>query len=181
MKGGQTKMATKAQKNDKIVEIKETIANAKVAIVADYRGLSVAKITDLRRRLQAEQGELTVVKNTLAIKAIEGTKYEALTEFLKGPTAIAFGYADEVSPARILAKFAKENDKVKLRGGVLDGKALSESAVDALAKLPSKEELYAKMLGSINSPATGIVGCVQGVMRGLVIAMDGVRKQKENA
>jgi large subunit ribosomal protein L10 len=171
-------MATKAQKNDKIAEIKETIAGAKVAVVADYRGLTVAQITDLRRKLQAEKGELTVVKNTLAKKAVEGTNFESLSEFLQGPTAIAFGYADEVSPARILAKFAKTNDKVQLRGGSLDGKPLDAQQVDALAKLPSKEELIAQMLGSINSPATGIVGCVQGVMRSLVIAMDGVRKQK---
>ncbi|MFA6988689.1 MAG: 50S ribosomal protein L10 [Candidatus Gastranaerophilaceae bacterium] len=173
-------MATKAQKNDKIAEIKETIANAKVAVVADYRGLTVAQITDLRRKLQEEKGNLTVVKNTLAKKALEGTNFESLSEFLQGPTAIAFGYGDEVSPARILSKFAKTNDKVKLRGGSLDGKPLDAKQVDELAKLPSKEELIAKMLGSINSPATGLVGCVQGVMRGLVIAMDGVRKQKEN-
>lgn len=171
-------MATKAQKNERIAQIKEAISNAKVAIVTDPLGLSVAEITDLRRRLQKEGGDYTVVKNTLAIKAIEGTNFEALKDFLKESTAIAFGYEDEVSPAKIVAKYAKENDKVKIKGGVLDGVSYDEAAVKALATLPSKEELYAKMLGSINSPASGIVGCVSGVMSALVRAMDQVRQQK---
>lgn len=174
-------MATKAQKNEKIEEIKETMSKAKVAIVTDYRGLTVSEITDLRRRLQKENGEYAVVKNTLAIKAVEGTEYADLAQFLEGPTALAIGFEDQVSPAKVVAKFIKETKKAEIRGAVLDGNALDAKEVEQLAKLPSKEELFAKMLGSINSPASGIVGCVSGVMSALVRATDQVRQQKESA
>lgn len=175
-------MATKAFKEDKIQEMKQVISKAKVAIVSDYRGLNVAEITDLRRRLQEEKGDYTVMKNTLAKIAFKGTAFEGLEEFLKGPSAIAFGFEDQVSPAKVLLKYVKEKKKtdlVEIRGGVLDGKILTANEVKDLSNLPSKEELYAKMLGSINSPASGIVGCVNGVMSALVRALDEVRKQKE--
>ena len=171
-------MATKDQKNQKIAEIKESFAKAQVAIVTDPTGLSVAEITDLRRKLQKEGADYTVVKNTLAIKAIEGTEYECLGDLLKGASAIAFGFNDQVAPAKVLAGFIKEVDKANFKGGAMDGAMLSIDEVKALATLPSREELYAKMLGCINSPATGIAGCVNGVMSALVRAIDQVRQQK---
>lgn len=172
-------MATKAFKEEKIKTISEVVSKAKVAIVSDYKGLTVAEITDLRRRLQEEKGDFAVVKNTLTKIAIKGTGFENLEEFLTGPSAIAVGFEDQVSPAKVLAKFIKEKKKTQIKGGVLDGKALSAEEVKQLSEIPSREELYAKMLGSINSPAQGIVNTVNGVARALVIAMDGVRKQKE--
>ncbi len=172
-------MATKAFKEKKINEIKQTASRAKVAIVSDYRGLTVEEITDLRRRLQAEKGDLAVVKNTLAKIAFKNTEFEGLDELLTGPSAIAYGFEDQVSPAKVITKFIKEKKKTSIKGGILDGKVLSDSEVKDLANLPSKEELYAKMLGSINSPASGIVGCISGVMGNLVRAIDEVRKQKE--
>ena len=171
-------MATKEQKSQKIEEIKSSFAKAQVAIVTDPTGLTVAEITDLRRQLQKEGADYTVVKNTLAIKAVEGTQYECLGELLKGASAVAFGFNDQVAPAKVLSKFVKEIEKANFRGGAMDGKLLSADEVKALAKLPSKEELYAKMLGCINSPATGIVGGVNGVMSALVRAIDQVRQQK---
>lgn len=181
MKGGNTPMATKAFKNEKLEAIKEIIAKAKVAIVTDYRGLSVLEITQLRRELQKEGADYTVVKNTLAKIAVQGTEYEALAELLQGPSAVAFGFNDQVAPAKVLKKFIKEKKKSEIKGGVLDGAVLSAKDVDNLANLPSREELYAKMLGSLNSPAQGIVMTTSGVARALVTAMDAVRKQKESA
>lgn len=174
-------MATKAFKTEKISEIKDSISKAKVAIVSDYRGLTVAEITELRRKLQEEKGDLKVVKNTLTKIAIEGTAFENLGEFLKGPSAIAFGFGDEVAPAKIITKFIKEKKKTEIKGGVIDGKAINVDEVKQLSSIPSREELYAKMLGSINSPASGIVGCINGVMSSLVRAIDEVRKQKAEA
>lgn len=172
-------MATKEFKKDKIEKLKEAVQKAKVAIVTDYRGLTVAEITDLRRKLQAEGGDYTVSKNTLTKKAVEGTKFEALGEFLTGPSAIAFGFGDEVSPAKVVMKFIKDTKKTEPKGGVLDGKVLSVEEVKQLSNLPSKEELYAKILGSINSPASGIANSVSAVMRGLVTVIDKVREQKQ--
>ena len=112
-------MATKEQKNQKIEQIKESFAKAQVAIVSDPTGLSVAEITDLRRKLQKEGADYTVVKNTLAIKAVEGTQFESMSELLKGASAVAFGFADQVAPAKVLAQFIKENDKAAFKGGKL--------------------------------------------------------------
>jgi len=172
-------LATKAFKTEKVEEIKEVIAKAKVAIVSDYRGLSVADITNLRRRLQKEDGDYTVVKNTLAKLAIKNTQFEGLEEFLKGPSAIAFGFGDEVAPAKVILKYLKEAKKTnEVKGGVLDGKVITAKDVRAISDLPSKPELIAKIMGSLSSPAQGLTNTVNGVARALVIAMEEVRKQK---
>ena len=171
-------MSTKAFKQEKIEAMKEKFEKAKVAVVTEYRGLTVEEITKLRRNLQKEDGDYMVTKNTLAKIAVKGTEYELLTDKLTGPVALAFGFSDPVSPAKAVTKFIKETKKGEILGAVLDGKLLSVEETKALANLPTKEELYAKILGSINSPATGIVGAINAVMSGLVRAMDQVAKQK---
>ena len=171
-------MATKAFKTDKIDAIKAKIEKAQVAIVTEYKGYTVEEITALRRALQKDGGDYTVVKNTLAKIAVKGTPYEILTEKLTGPIALAFGFNDPVSPAKALSNFIKETKKGVILGAALDGKLLTESETKALANLPSREELYAKMLGSINSPASGLVGSINAVMAQLTRAMAAVRDQK---
>ena len=110
--------------------------------------------------------------------AVKGTEYEALAEKMTGPIALAFGFEDPVSPAKAVVKFIKESKKGAIVGAVLEGKLMTEAETRALAELPSKEELYAKMLGSINSPASGIVGSINAVMAQLTRAMAAVRDQK---
>ena len=171
-------MSTKAFKNEKIEYFKKQFEQAKVAIVTDYRGLSVDEITQLRRALQKENSDFTVTKNTLCKIASKGTNFEAIESLMQGPNAIAFGFGDEVSAAKIVAKFIKENKKGEIIGGVMEGNLLNADEAKKLANMPSREELYAKMLGSINSPASGIVYGVNGVMSALVRAIDAVAKQK---
>jgi len=171
-------MATKAYKSNKIEEIKAKLKNAKVAIVTDYRGLSVDEIMGLRRQLQKEDGDYMVTKNTLAKLAIKGTEFEVLAEVFKGPVALAFGYKDQVSPAKIMSEFIKKVKKGEIVAAALDGKLFSANEAKALATLPSREELYAKMLGCINSPASGIANSTNAVLTSLVRAMDAVRQQK---
>ena len=171
-------MATKEFKSQKIEYYKKQFENAKVAVVADYRGLSVEEITELRRGLQAADADLTVTKNTLCKVAAQGSSFEVISELMQGPTAIAFGFGDEVAAAKILAKFIKENKKGEIVGAVLEGKVLSADEAKQLASMPSKEELYAKILGSINSPASSLVYGINGVMSALVRAVDAVAKQK---
>lgn len=158
--------------------MKAKFEKAQVAVVTEYKGYSVEEITNLRRNLQKEGGDYTVTKNTLAKIAIKGTEFEALADLCKGPVAIAFGFEDQVSPAKIVSKFIKDSKKGEILGAVLDGKVLSVEETKALANLPSKEELYAKMLGSINSPASGIVGSINAVMASLTRAVAAVRDQK---
>ena len=172
------KMSTKAFKSEKIDEIKSKIEKAQVAIITDYKGMTVEEITNLRRDIQKDGGDYMVTKNTLAKIAVKGTEYEALTEKLSGPVALAFGFEDPVAPAKAVKAFIEKAKKGEILGAVLDGKLLSVEETKALANLPSKEELFAKMLGSINSPASGIVGCVNGVMASLTRAITAVRDQK---
>ncbi len=171
-------MATKAFKQDKVEAIKKKVNQATVALVTEYRGFSVEEITTLRRELQKENSDYMVTKNTLAKLAVKGTEFEVLTDSLKGPIAIAFGYGDQAAPAKIVAKFIKTKKKGEIIAAALDGQLLDAKDAKALAELPSKEELYAKMLGCINSPATGIAGAVNAVMSSLVRAVDAVAKQK---
>lgn len=170
-------MATKAFKENKIESIKEKLSKAQVAIVTEYRGFSVEEITNLRRRLQKENGDYAVTKNTLAKIAVKGTEFEVLTEVFKGPIALAFGYADQVSPAKILSNFIKETKKGEIIGAALDGKLYSAEEAKALANLPSREELYAKMLGCINSPASGIANATNSVLTQLVRTLDAVKEK----
>lgn len=172
-------MSTKAFKNEKVEHFKKQFENAKVAVVTDYRGYTVEEITDLRRKLQKNGADYTVTKNTLCKIASKGTSFECIEELLSGPVAIAFGFGDEVGAAKVVSSYIKENKKGEIKGAVLDGKVLSAEEAKKLALLPSKEELYAKMLGSINSPATGIVYGINGVMSALVRALDAVAKQKQ--
>lgn len=171
-------MATKAFKSEKIDAIKAKAEKAQVAILTEYKGYSVEEITKLRRALQQDGGDYMVTKNTLAKIAFKGTEFEVLTESMTGPIAIAFGFEDQVSPAKAVAKFIKESKKGAILGGALDGKLLSAKEAEELAKMPSKEEILAKILGSINSPASGIVGSINAVMAQLTRAMAAVRDQK---
>ena len=171
-------MSTKAFKEEKISQMKEKIEKAKVAIVTDYKGLSVEEITKLRREIQKEDGDYMVTKNTLAKIAIKGTEYEVLSDALTGPIAIAFGFEDQVAPAKALAKFIKDTKKGEILAAAMDGKLLSAAEAKALASLPSKQEIYAKMLGCINSPASGIANSINAVMSSLTRAMAAVRDQK---
>lgn len=174
-------MATKAFKTNKIEQITEKLKQAKVAIVTEYRGLSVEDITKLRRELQKEDGDYMVTKNTLAKIAVKGTEFEVLTESLKGPIALAFGFKDQVSPAKIVTNFIKATKKGEITAAALDGKLFTAEEAKALANLPSREELYAKMLGCINSPASGIANSTNAVITSLVRAVDAVREQKASA
>ena len=174
-------MSTKAFKDDKIKLIKEKVDKAQVAIVTEYKGLSVEEITKLRRSLQKDGGDYMVTKNTLAKIAVKDTQYEVLSDLFKGPIAIAFGFEDQVAPAKALSKFIKDTKKGTILGAALEGQLLSAEEAKALANIPSREEIYAKMLGCINSPASGIVGGINGVMSALVRAIAAVRDQKGQA
>lgn len=174
-------MGSKPAKVEKINEIKENISGSSVAIATDYRGLTVEEITTLRRGLQEKGAEYTVVKNTLARIAVKETEFEGLSKYFIGPTALVLATNDPVGPAKVVTEFLKKAKKGSVKGGLMDGRALSEKEVLQLADVPSKEELYAKMLCSMNSPATGIAVCLNGVAKALACCIDQIREQKEKA
>lgn len=175
-------MGKLAQKKETVESLKSHLSQATIAVVADYRGLSVAELTLLRRELHKEKAQFTVAKNTLAIHAIKDTDLEALKDSLKGPTALLIGQADQVAPVKILTEFFKKNKKAnQIRAGVLDSKLLSPAEVDQLAKLPPIEELRGKLVGAINSPLSGIVAAISSPQRGLVNVLDQYSKRLQEA
>ena len=151
----------RAQKQESIETLKGVFADAGAVVVTHYMGLTVAEMTDLRLRLRKEGAAIKVVKNTLALKALDGKLGDKGEKLFTGPVAIAYG-PDAVSAAKIAVQFAKENDKLKLVGGVLDQtNVLDEAGVRALATLPSLDELRGKLIGLIQAPATKIAGVLQ--------------------
>jgi large subunit ribosomal protein L10 len=149
----------RAQKSEAIETLKGVFANAGAVVVTHYSGLSVAQMSDLRHRLRQEGAKLEVIKNTLAIKALNGGGEKASYLF-KGPVAIAYG-PDAVSAAKVSTQYAKENDKFAVVGAMMGPQVLDAAGVDALAKLPSLETLRGKIIGLIQAPASRIASVVQ--------------------
>ena len=157
------------------------LTNSKCAILVDFCGLTVAQDTVLRRKMREAGVNYSVVKNTLLRIAAEEAGIEGLEPVLEHNTAIAVAPEDPVAVAKIICEFAKENKALKVKIGVLDGKVISAEEIKALAALPPKEVLIAKMLGSMNAPISGFVNVLQGTIRNVVYALEAVRKQKESA
>lgn len=169
------------EKVAKVAELKELFVNSKCVILVDFCGLTVAQDTVLRRKMREAGVYYNVVKNTLVRIAAQEAGIEGLEPSLEKNTAIAVAPEDPVAVAKIICDFAKENKELKVKVGVLDGKVITAEEIKALAALPPKEVLIAKMLGSMNSPITGFVNVLQGTIRNVVYALDAVRKAKESA
>lgn len=167
-----------AFKTSVVEGVKEKMQAAQSMVLIDYRGLTVAEVTDLRNRCRKEGVEYAVIKNTMIRKAAEELGIEGLEPMLHGPTAVAFGMTDAVAPAKILVNFIKDAKKTEIKCGVMEGKVLDVKGVEALAELPPKEVLIAKMMGSLNAPITNFVGVLSATLRSLVYAIEAVRKQK---
>lgn len=135
-----------------IDEIKEKLENAEAAVVIDYMGITVAEADSMRKQLREADVDYTVYKNTLVKRAIEGTKYEGLADALAGPSALAISQTDATAPARVLNKVMKEFKKMEFKAGVIEGELLDAEGVKAVAEIPSRDELIAKFMGSIQSP-----------------------------
>lgn len=162
-----------------VAEMAEKLAACQAAFLADYRGLDVEQINQLRGELRQHGVEYRVVKNTLLRLAAKDTDVACLADFLQGPTAIALVGDDPVAPAKVLTEFAKKNDAFEIKAGSLGGKVLSLEEIKALADLPGREELLAKILGSLNAPASNFVGVLAAVPRSFVQVLAAIQAQKE--
>lgn len=150
----------RSEKERLITSLRETIQKVGLVVVMRQSGLTVAEVTDLREKMRASGASYKVVKNTLAKLALQGTQYEAVSEFLTGPTALAVS-EDVIAAARVAVKFAESNDKIQVVGGSMGANRLDMHAVEALAKLPSLDELRGKLIGVISAPATKIAAVLQ--------------------
>ncbi len=174
-------MRSRKQKEKKVLEIKNDLENSQVMILTDYRGLSVAKMNQLRRILEADGIRYKVVKNTLTRLAAHQAGLEELDVYMEGPVAIAYGYDDPVTPVKLLVKFAKEHDELEIKGGVLEKQVMDESQIRRLADLPPKEVLLARVAGAFQAPLAGMANALQGNLRNLVYVLNAVKEQKESA
>ena len=164
-------------KQEIVDELHAAWSESTTAVVAQYSGLNVAAMSDLRGRLQKAGVSLRIVKNTLARRAAQGTDLEAAVEHFTGPVAIAYG-TDPVGMAKAVADFAKLNEALEIRGGVLEGKAIDAAGINALASLPSREVLLSKMLGSMQAPISGFVRTLNEIPASFVRTLAAIRDQK---
>ncbi|MCR4960933.1 MAG: 50S ribosomal protein L10 [Lachnospiraceae bacterium] len=143
-----------AQKATVVAEISEAIKDADSIVVVDYRGLTVAEDTQLRKALREAGVVYKVYKNTFITSAIKGTEFEGIGTYLEGPTAIAISKEDATAPARVIAKFAKTAEKLEVKGGIVEGTVYDAAGIAKISAIPSREELISKLLGSLQSPIT---------------------------
>ncbi len=170
---------TKAKKIEAVEKLTVELANVSSAIVGTFGKLTVTKDFELRKAVRTAGGKYRVVKNTLAERAAKGSKIEVAVQNLSGVTSIAYTEGDPVALAKALSKYAKDNPEYTFKAGVVDGRVISINEIDALAALPSKEELYSKLLFLINSPATRLATVMNAVGKNIAVVINqGVEKNK---
>lgn len=170
----------KLEKKKQITEdLHERFSRAAIVILTHYKGMDVASLTDLRRRLRDAGAEYKVVKNTLLAKAAENTGAAPLQEHFTGPSAVALSYADPAAPAKILSEFVKTNDKLRIRAAALQGKFLEPQDIKALASLPSREILLGQALALMNAVPTSFVRVLAGVPQKFLYLLSALKTRKE--
>lgn len=170
-----------AKKEAAIGELKEQLSKSENLFFTNYAGLTVADITKLRGELRKDGSSYSVVKNTLFSIAAGDELAKQLEQFLAGPTGVVFAGKDPVAPAKALKTFSNENKALEIKAAYIDGQIVDAAQVNALAALPPKDELIAKMIGSLASPLRGLVTVLSGNQSGLVRALNAIREQKEAA
>ncbi len=158
------------QKEEEVNKLAEKLKDAKVILLTDYRGINVADVTKLRSELRAVKGEYKVIKNNIIKRALDANGESGLDDLLEGPTALIIGDEDYLEPSKIIYNFSKNNEFYKIKGGIIEGKVMTAEEIITLAKLPSRQELMAKLAGAL-----------LGNITKLAIALDAVREQKANA
>ena len=179
-------MGVTSAKQAVVAQLKEQLESAKGVVLTSYKGLTVAQDTELRRELREAGVSYHVVKNTMLRIAAKEAGIEGIEEHLEGTTAFAFSTVDAVAPAKVICGFIKKNkledaEVLTVKVGMVEGKVIGVDEVKALATLPSREELIAKLLGSMNAPISNTVNVLQGVIRNAVYVLDAIRSQKESA
>jgi large subunit ribosomal protein L10 len=174
----------KKSKAETVEEMRGTLGGLTGAVIAEHKGLTVAEVTALRKKLRGVGAEFRVVKNTLVKLAAKNTPFSGLDGYFSGPTAIAFAGSDAAAVAKAIKEFAATSPKLTIKAGYLDGKALDAKQVQALADLPPREVLLGRLASGLASPLTRLVQALSGPQRKLVYALDSIKNQKpaqENA
>ena len=177
-----TMAVTRAKKIEQVEELSQDMKQAKTAILATFSGLKAAQTEDLRKTVRAAGAKFQVVKNTLAERAAQGTALEQVLKDLTGVTSIAYTSGDPVTLAKVLQKYVKDNPQMKFKVGVVEGRVVQVKEIEALATMPSKEEIFSKLLFLINAPAQRLVTVMGAVGRDLAVVVNqGVKENKFKA
>ncbi len=172
-------MALKRSEKEALVqELQDKFSRCVSVIMTDFTGLNVSGANDLRRRLREIGADFKVSKNTLLKRAAQGTQVEALTDYFIGPNAVAIAYDDPVAVAKVLVEFAKDNEALEIKGGVLNGKYMDKEGIVSLSKLPSREVLLAQLLSVMVAPATNMVQVLAAIPRKLLYALKAIEEKK---
>ena len=171
----------RADRAASISALREKLSGARSAVLTDFRGLSVAEMTELRTLLRKSAVEYMVVKNTLAKIAVAETELASLAAQLEGPTAIAISRADLVAPSKVLATWSKTRPTFIIKGGVVEGRLMSPADIAVLAALPPREVLLARLAGTVQAPLQGLVNVLAGPIRALASVLDQVRRHRETS
>lgn len=167
------------EKKTEVSRLAEKLGKAQAVILAEYRGLKVSEVTAIRREIKKNSGDFRVVKNRLVKRAVASSAWAALENYLKGPLALATTDRDPAVLSKILNRHAENFAALKIKVGYLDGRIFETKEIEALARLPSKEELYACLLGTLLGPANGLVRVLQGVPQKLAVAVKGIAEKKQ--
>ena len=158
------------QKEEEVKKLAEKLKEAKIILLTDYRGINVADVTKLRADLRNTNSEYKVIKNNIIKRALDANGESGLDDLLEGPTALVIGTEDYLEPSKVIYNFSKNNEFYKIKGGIIEGKVMTAEEIITLAKLPSRQELMAKLAGAL-----------LGNITKLAVALDAVREQKANA
>lgn len=171
--------SSRSKKEEAFKTIQDRLETMKGMVLVDYKGIEANDLNDLRGKAHAENVEYTVCKKTILQKAFQEKGIEINVKEMEGQVAYAISTEDEVTPAKIIADFAKEHEEMNVLAGILEGNILSEEEVKNLAKLPSKEQLRGQVVGTLNAPISGFVNVLAGNIRGIVNVLNAIKDQKE--
>jgi len=171
----------RVDRDKQVQELHELFSGMEMAVLTDYRGLTVKELSDLRVKLRDVEARFRVVKNTLSIRAADGTPLEAVKEYFTGPVAILYTAEDSVGAAKALMDFIKRNDKLKAKIGILSGNVIEAADVKRLADLPSRDAMIAMALATMNAPVSNFVRTLNEIPSGLVRVLGSIQRQKEAA
>ena len=173
-------MKTREQKAQEVTELTDQIGKASNAFLIDFKGITVPQVTELRKQVREAKSGYVVVKNTLALIALKDSPIVAMKEQFTGSTAIAFNESDAVVLAKALTKFAKDVPSVRFKGALLNGQVVPADQIQAIANLPSREELVSKLLFLLQSPIRGLATVLQANIRNLTVVLDQIGKQRSS-
>ena len=172
---------TRADKEVELQQLETAFKGTETAVLVDYKGMNVPQVTELRRQLRSAKASYKVVKNTIARRALKGTAFEPLEKFFEGTTAVAYTNTDPVALAKTLTTFGKTAPTLQIKAAVVQGRSVKPAEIADLAALPTKPELYAKLLGTLNAPLVQLVTVLSAVPRGLVNVLAAAEKKRSES